>query len=240
MNSLWLPPVLLAAIMATLLLSLAFLYIFIIERKKYLLVWTCSWMFYTLHLCFAFAVTRYPDFSFLIAGYYCASVVSVVMLAIGMFMFLSRKYSIAWYGVAALMLTWIAFGLYSDVSDVLIAIPIYVLMAIIFIWIGSQFFILKMPNRTDSVVLGVLFILWGMHKLDYPFLTGYEWADAFGYLLGMFFSFSVAVAMLVYHFHKTKIELHESEERYASLFEDSHSVMLITDPESLRIGNQHD
>ena len=50
MNSLWLPPVLLAAIMATLLLSLAFLYIYIIERKKYLLVWTCSWMFYTMHL----------------------------------------------------------------------------------------------------------------------------------------------------------------------------------------------
>ena len=237
MNSLWLPPVLLAAIMATLLLSLAFLYIFIIERKKYLLVWTCSWMFYTLHLGFAFAVVKYPEFSFFIAGYYCASVVSVVMLAIGMFMFLSRKYSIAWYVVAVLMLAWIAFGLSCDVSDVLIVIPIYVLMAIIYIWIGSQFFILKMPNRTDSILLGVLFILWGMHKLDYPFLTGYEWAEAFGYLLGMFFSFSVAVAMLVYHFHKTKLELYESEERYASLFEDNHSVMLITDPQTEMIAD---
>jgi PAS domain S-box-containing protein len=237
MNSLWLPPVLLAAIMATLLLALAFLYIFIIERKKYLLVWTCSWMFYTLHLACAFADKKYPDFRFFIAGYYCAGMISAVMLAIGMFMFLSRKYSIAWYVVAALMLAWIAFGLACDVNDVLIAIPIYVLMSIIYIWIGSQFFILKMPSRTDSIVLGVLFILWGMHKLDYPFLTGYEWADAFGYLLGMFFSFSVAVAMLVYHFHKTKLELYESEERYASLFEDNHSVMLITDPQTEMIAD---
>ncbi len=237
MNSLWLPPVLLAAIMATLLLALAFLYIFIIERKKYLLVWTCSWMFYTLQLGCALAVINYPDFNLFVAGYYCASVISVVMLAIGMFMFLSRQYSIAWYFIAGLMLTWIAFGLICDVNDVLIAIPIYVLMAIIYIWIGSQFFILKTHSRSDSIVLGLLFILWGIHKLDYPFLVSYEWASAFGYLVGMFFSFGVAVAMLVYHFHKTKLELYESEERYASLFEDNHSVMLITDPQTEMIAD---
>lgn len=229
----WPPPALLAAVIASLLLSLAYLYIFIIERKKYLLVWTCSWMFYTLNLFFAF----FKDSDFFIAANYCAGIISVVLLAIGMFMFLSRKYSIAWYVVTGLMLAWVSFGLYFEVTDSMISIPIYILMAIIYIWIGSQFFILKMPNRADSILLGVLFILWGMHKMDYPFLVNYPWATVFDYLVGMFFSFSVAIVMLVYHFHKTKIELSESEDRYVNLFANNHSVMLITDPETEMIAD---
>jgi PAS domain S-box-containing protein len=237
----WLAPTLLSAIIAALLLALAYLYIFIIERKKYLLVWTCSWMLYTLNLVFALLNCYFKDTDFFketdffIAGSYCAEIISVLLLAIGMFMFLSRKYSISWYVVAVLMLSWVSFGLYFEVTDSMISIPIYVLMAIIYIWIGSQFFILKMPNRADSILLGILFILWGMHKVDYPFLFNYPWSTVFDYLVGMFFSFSVAIAMLVYHFHKTKIELSESEERYVSLFENNHSVMLITDPQTTMI-----
>ncbi len=81
-------------------------------------------------------------------------------------------------------------------------------------------------------LVGWAFIIWGLHKFDYPLLRPIEWLAPWGYLLGAGLSFTVAIGILVIYFERERTCLSESRQRYRSLFENCHTVMLLVDPQT--------
>lgn len=75
---------------------------------------------------------------------------------------------------------------------------------------------IKAPKKHGffSPLLGILFVLWGVHKLDYPFVRTIEWFAPIGYIMGEVFAISIAVGILILYFQRTRGQLAESEEKY--------------------------
>ncbi|WP_321416190.1 PAS domain S-box protein [uncultured Desulfobacter sp.] len=71
--------------------------------------------------------------------------------------------------------------------------------------------------KKENAVVGVAFILWGAHKIDYPFLRPVVWFAPWGYLLGAVLEFVIALGMLMAYFQKTRDKLKRNEEKYRRL-----------------------
>ncbi|MCG8551781.1 MAG: PAS domain S-box protein [Desulfobacterales bacterium] len=74
----------------------------------------------------------------------------------------------------------------------------------------------KQVKKEDAVV-GCAFILWGIHKADYPFLRPVAWFAPWGYLMGAVLEFVVALGMLLAYFQKNRDALKRNEEKYRRL-----------------------
>jgi signal transduction histidine kinase len=59
--------------------------------------------------------------------------------------------------------------------------------------------------RPESYVVGYTFILWGLHKFDYPFLRPVKWFAPWGYLLGTLLALTSAMGILVIYFKEQQM-----------------------------------
>ena len=82
-----------------------------------------------------------------------------------------------------------------------------------------------------KLTAGWAFILWGLHKADYPLLRPLAWAAPLGYILGAVFGFISAVSIILVYLEKTRKELKASEEKYRSIFENAVEGIFQTTPE---------
>ncbi len=80
---------------------------------------------------------------------------------------------------------------------------------------------LKEAKGPARPITGWAFILWGLHKADYPFLRPFGWIAPFGYILGAALGFISAIGIILLYLEKTKRELGASEQKYRSMFENA-------------------
>ena len=67
------------------------------------------------------------------------------------------------------------------------------------------------PVEEGKTIIGWAFVLWGFHKMDYPFLRPVIWLAPWGYLLGATLEMVVAMGMLLVYFKQSRDELEESK-----------------------------
>ena len=99
--------------------------------------------------------------------------------------------------------------------------PIFFVSALANILTGLALLRFKGTTGPAKWITGWAFILWGLHKADYPFLRPSAWAAPYGYIIGAVFGFVSAVGIILLYLGKTKKELQESERRYRSIFENA-------------------
>jgi len=145
--------------------------------------------------------------------------ISGLLLLRGTDQFFEKKTSRHWITLGAAGIFWIHWGWWNEAPFVVETFPIFFLYAVISIYTG--FTILHSSKTIDlgRQFAGWGFVLWGLHKIDYPFMRHLEWFAPWGFMIGGLFGLIVSLGMLLAYFQKVRNELLESEEHFRVLLE---------------------
>lgn len=193
------------------LLSLVYFYLYTQDRHRYLAVWCISWALYSLRFCFLILALLFGKNKAFDIGYHEFALFSGLLLVWGVSMFLGRGKSKVWRFITVLFASWIVVAIMSDFSFFSLTVPTFTFLAIIYIWTGIAFLRSHDLQGLGKHLIGWTFIIWGIHKGDYPFLRDTTWFAPWGYSLGESLGLTAAIAMLLIYFEKVKTELLKNE-----------------------------
>jgi signal transduction histidine kinase len=179
-------------------LALACYALYTRHRGPYFLTWALAWSVYVVRLACMSAFLVRRDMVWLFVHQAATGVSALLLLAAALQVAgdfrlrpvhaLAVPLSIAWawvtiYGFGSMM----AAGITSTVllSGVTIA------TGIVF-WRARE----RMSSRTAATVLSVVFVLWGLHHLDYPLLRGFGAAVLYGVFADVLFLFAIGLCLL--------------------------------------------
>lgn len=225
-------------------LVVVFSYLYSNSRDAHLGLWTGAWLAYTGRVFFEIAATLItPAVGILLplslAMVQLLNIAGGLLLLMGTFRFVGRRIHRIWYVVAALAVGWSIVAVAAGATTFAMSLPGSLFLGVASIITGiSWLSCARSPQQPAtsscearwSRLSGWAFILWGVHRLDYPLLVGVEWLAPYGYALGAAFAYTVAFGVLIAHFDRVRTLLVMSDKRYRDLFESSNSVMLLIDP----------
>lgn len=221
----WLFPSVIATMIGTILLSFTYFYLYLTDHKKYLGIWTISWAIYATRFIFMlFLIKGYNSPLFLI-GNQITTLVSGLILLWGTYCFINKRFPKIWIYFSVINIGWIVTSIMQNFSFLSITLPTFLFLAIIYVATGILFLKSSKHEKKESTIVGVAFILWGVHKADYPFLRPVLWFAPWGYLLGAMLEFVVALGMLMIYFQKTRYELKKNEDKYRRITENAKDMI---------------
>ncbi len=231
----WLVPAVSSALAGSFVLTLVYAHLYREYRERFVRIWLASWTIYCVRLALQLAMLLHRETPVLMALALITTLASGIFLLWGTLLFTGKKFSRAWWYAGVAGVLWIAAASALPLSFILLTIPTFFFLGAVYIWTGIAFIRFSDAAGPWKQTTAWLFIFWGIHKLNYPFLRPIEWFAPWGFLLAAFFGFAIALSVLLVYFQKTRKDLLESERRYRNLFDNSHSIMLVIDPETAAI-----
>ncbi len=215
----WLVPSIIASLTAGVCLIAAYIYLYLLDREKYLGIWAWSWVIYFFRFVFMLLMLAFEGLSpVFLSLNQAASLASGILLFRGTCEFSGKPFSRYWYVLAAADLGWIAATAVFGFSLTVVSLPTFFLLAAVYVWTGIR--IMKMPGQNSvSLTIGITFLLWGAHKANYPLLRPVAWFAPWGYLIAALLSFTVAFGIILLYFQKNRRDLIENERKYRELVE---------------------
>jgi len=160
--------------------------------------WAVGFTFNALRLLVDFSegVIGQPLATFLAESFHA---VQAVLIVVGTVVFLGRrppKAVIAFACVAVVL--WAALTSYLVPGFLLRTIPLYGTAGLALVYAGSVLVAdsRRFP-RSGRTIGGVTMILWGLHKLDYPFLRPVAWFAPWGFTIHQGLAMAVALAFMI-------------------------------------------
>jgi len=224
----WLIPSLVSTLTGSVILLGVFIYLYSLERSRFLGLWTVGWGFYACRFAFMLVFLSLNQ---------TASLLSGVFLLLGAYEFdgrppLARK---VWLPPAAILAAWTLFSPLTDMGFFLVSLPTFVALGGVFMLTGAVILRTVKFNCPERNIAAACFFLWGLHKLDYPFLQPVLWFAPWGYILGAAFSFIAALAMILLYFRMNRLALAESEARFRIMLDNAQDALFLADQETARI-----
>lgn len=179
-------------------LALACYAIYQRHRGPYFLTWAIAWSVYVVRLaCMsAFLVRRDMVFLFL---HQAATAISA-MLLLAAALQLARGFRLRPIHAIAvpLSIAWAWVTIYGMGSMLVAGITTTVLLSGVTIATGVVFWQARdrVPSRSAATVLALVFVIWGLHHLDYPLLRGFGAAVLYGVFADVLFLFAIGLSFL--------------------------------------------
>ncbi|GAB7024686.1 hybrid sensor histidine kinase/response regulator [Salidesulfovibrio brasiliensis] len=215
----WLIPSVTASSLGVLLLTCIYVYLYMHDRSQVLLIWAGGWFLYFLRFIFMLLILSGLNNPFMFSASQSASIFSGMLLLQGSFMRMEQKVRRRWWSLAFLCLVWSVASNAFSMSFETSALPSFFFIGAVFIRIGIEYLRRKDAAARERQLLGWTFIIWGLHKFDYPLLRPIEWIAPFGYALGAVLAMLVAAGLLLYHFRLVRHELDESRQQLGNIIE---------------------
>jgi two-component system, cell cycle sensor histidine kinase and response regulator CckA len=203
----WLPPSIIATAAGTALLAFVFCYLYYLDRKKYLAVWAVSWSVYFVRFIFEYVKISAPQNDIILIGSQLSSLFSGIILLWGTYQFIDRKFPRFWLVWSALGTLWILVSTIFKFEFFLMSIPTFTFLALVYIGTGITFGKSEVARGAARTTTGAAFIVWGLHKINYPFLRPVVWFAPWGFLLAAVLEFVVALGMLLVYFQRVREDL---------------------------------
>ncbi|MGE4505541.1 MAG: PAS domain S-box protein, partial [Desulfovibrionaceae bacterium] len=220
----WLAPSVITTFTGTLLLAAVYLYLHTRQRERYLLYWSGSWLLYSLRLLFMLLYLQFPEVPGFLAVNQIASLWSGALLVLGAYDFARRAgHPRILLGSCLAITAWTAWAVFMKMPFLTMSLPGFTFLGVSYIWAGLTFIRHIQPASFERNLTGWVLLLWGLHKLDYPFLRPLEWFAPWGYLLSATLCFLAAIAILLLYFRMGRAELDRSQERFRALVQTSSS-----------------
>ena len=228
----WLVPSVIATAAGTLILAICYAYVYSLDSRKYLKVWTISWSVYFFRYILLLIMLLWQKHPFLLIGNQLACLISGVFLLYGTYLFINKKFPRIFVYLSMTGAAWIFISILNGYSFLLMSLPTFSFLAYIYIWTGYMFLKFSPSEKKEMAVVGTGFILWGIHKADYPFLQPVAGFAPWGYLFAAVIEFTVALGLLLVYFRKAKNELEASEEKFQLAF--------LSSPDSINLNRAED
>jgi len=172
--------------------------------------------------------------------------VNAILLFAGTMRFVDRPVRASWVAAAISMAVgWAAYTTFSVPNFLLRTAPLYLFAGIAMLMTGWAF--IREGRRDPNLgfkAVGVIFLLWGLHKFDYPLLRPIEWFAPFGFMIAQAFMLFIATGLIVAVLRRqakiasdlgaqmeaSRQELHDSETRFRDFAEAAGDWLWETDP----------
>ena len=227
----WIIPALISSICGTVLLVAVYCYLYSFEKTQFFLLWSIGWGFYLLRL-FAMLIDTLLGGTIVFSALYLElAILSSFFIVYGTYEYSDKKMNRLWFVAGFFNELWVIIAYVFHIQFMILMLPPFLYMACIYILTGVVF--IKAPKKHSffSPLLGILFVLWGVHKLDYPFTRTIEWFAPIGYIMGEVFAISIAVGILILYFQRTRGQLAESEEKYRTYISNSPDAIFVVNAE---------
>ncbi len=209
---------------ATMILAIVYGCIYYIEKSKLFLIWTLSWILYALQYVMHLLSLSYSSifYEWLAQVFWIAS---SYLLIVGGSIYIGKSIHWSWKVMGIFNLAWLVFALLSDTSFFWLVLPNSIFIGVTFFWLGTIYFIKK------KYVIAGLFCIWGIHKMDYPFLQTVEWFEPWSYHITEMLTLSVAIGVLIEYMSYSKLRTEEIKRRYKTLVDYSEDIIFSFDTE---------
>ena len=190
------------------------------ERQHYLRYFAMSW---------AFVAVRYAvslvDAGSSLSGAWTRVIIDVSTAGVTWFLlagvteFIGRPLHRAWALALVPAIALSAIGEAAHWPFWLARFPTFLLLGVANFGAGVVLFRGAHLPAGSRRLVGATLMLWGLHRVDYPFLREVPWFAPWGFSLSALFELTVAVGMLVLHFELSRRRQAEADARYRSLLE---------------------
>ncbi|MBD3273734.1 MAG: PAS domain S-box protein [Candidatus Marinimicrobia bacterium] len=226
MHLAWLTAAVLASIIGTLALLLIFSYLLIKNHHRFLWFWVGSCAFFTIRYALDFATLQFPGISGIYYFKEASIVIASILLLWGIYEFLGKFKSPAfWLGIIAVSLSFILTAFFIELPLKFVSTPVFLVAGVISILTGIVFLQNYPTNSFGKYLFSFSLILWGVHKLDYPFLREMELFAPIGYALAGLLGLLGALGFILIYFEETRLELERSEQHFRLLAENARDVI---------------
>jgi PAS domain S-box-containing protein len=202
------------------------------ERQAFLGLWSVGFALNAVRLMIEFAWAPGSEAGVVVLGAQVTAFLGGVMLVWGTHGFLGRPLPRIWSALVVIGLFWIGIGVMWDLSFTVISFPISAFLGIAYIWTGVELLRSHDFPGAGIGIAGTAFVLWGVHKLNYPIMRQIEWFAPWGFLIASVLTLMVTFGILLAYFMRVHLLLRkevsahredeealiESESRYRALF----------------------
>lgn len=138
----------------------------------------------------------------------------------GAYEFVERELPRGWYGWLSMVVLLTGVALWLDWPWYLQVAPAFVFRGLSDVFTGIV--ILRYATGgLGRLLAGWSFILWGLHRIDFPFLRQVDWFAPWGFALASFLAVGTGLGILALHYEKTRRDLRVSEQKFRLMFENA-------------------
>lgn len=224
-------PNIISALTGTIILVLVYYYLYSSYRERFLLLWSYSWLIYALRFVFEIINISHPS-GLLITFAGLATLASGILLLHGTYSMAARPMHKAWTALFIAGSAWMIVSEILGAPRIYVNAPIFTILAVIYIITGTTIIDRLKGNGKSAILTGTCFILWGIHKADYPFLRGVEWFAPWGFFIGTIFEFTAAIGLLMTFFEIQQKKLKKSVNAFNAIINATKESIFIHDSDT--------
>ena len=215
-----------------LILSAVFAALYGVERGRNLGIWTLAWLVYAFRFLFEILGTRHPGHPAFVIAQHIVVLLSTDIAIFAAYKLVNTPAGLPRIVVPATLALYLGLSLGTGFGSETVTDALFMMTGAAYVWIGVSF-LLRIPrSRLGKPIAGWAFIIWGLHKLDYPLLAPLPDAVPWAYFIASFLNLVVAIGILILFYEGIREDLLEREARYRGVFNNHHTIMLLIEPES--------
>lgn len=210
-----------AALFGSFILLWVYTRLYQLDGQRCIRIWAYAWAASVARYLLVILAIAQPGHMLLAIGSYLSTLGSGFFLLWGTYEFLGRAMPRSWLGAFGVVAGWMVAAVIARLPFVAQILPVFVLLAVASLATGLA--ILRSPAAAGAGrrVTGWAYVVWAVHRLDYPFLRQVEWFTSIGFAIAAFLELTIAVGTLLIYFERTRRHMAESEARHRSLFENA-------------------
>ena len=207
----WLIPAVYSTLIGTAFLFFLYLYFYIEYKSKAFFIWTISWFVYTLRFVITLIAQSAPSHHFFLTINNIITILSGYLLLAGTYYFIGKILHSFWKIMIGITIFWVITMGHYGFPFTITTLPTYLLTGSIYLFTGYIFIQSKNLPVREKIIVGTGFIIWGLHKFDYPFLRQSIWFAPFGYIISTVLEFLVALGIVILYYKTERIRFENNE-----------------------------
>ncbi|MEW5724765.1 MAG: PAS domain-containing protein, partial [Thermodesulfobacteriota bacterium] len=205
----WHVSAVIATLFGCLMLSLIFLYIWLLYRESYLLSWAVATASHALFSGLYFVYVRYPGLSWPVTGFNLSLIITALFIMRGMYQFVDREWPVVWmvpFGLAVLL---VLFAYTFDPLNLVGLAVLFLFLGLVQCWTGLVLLRYRPSDLGKAArrVTAFALILHGLHSIDFPFLRTVEWFAPFGFAAACFLQILIGFGLIFLYFNRNRSRL---------------------------------
>lgn len=225
----WIKSALVLALITVWMVIVLFTYLNFSTRRQHLSLWTVSWMFYSVYLAASIGLQDAPGTPFLLMASRACIGISALFMFWGSFQLTKYKRDQRELSLGTTMIiVWSYIAAYKVGDSMWITFPVFLLLSAAGVYTGVLYIRARRRSR-GATILGVGFLLWGLHLLGFPLANGSQALMSAAYFTSAILSLLIIVGMVL------EDGANISERDYHALFDLSGDAIFLLDCASLKV-----
>jgi PAS domain S-box-containing protein len=219
----WTNAVLVLALMSICMVLALFAYLNYRTKRPYFNLWIFAWISYAVYLAAALGLQESPEMSFLVMVRRSCIGLSALFMFWGSFYLIGQPRSLRELQFGTVMMfIWSAVAAFVVRDRFWITMPVFILLAAAGIYTGVAY-LLRRKTYHGATILGIGFLLWGMHLVAFPYMETSQALMTLGYFGTAVLAIMIVIGMIV------EREVTTAEQSYRVLFDSASDAIFLVD-----------